>query len=49
MDRFQEFLPIDMGQLSYELYDWVEEWEFEDLTKTTEPDVDVITGSVELR
>jgi len=40
IDTFKELLPIAMGQLSGELYDWVEAWEPEDLTTTTAEDVD---------
>ena len=41
IETFKELLPIAMGQLSGELYDWVEAWEPEDLVTSTTEDVDV--------
>lgn len=46
MDTFQEFLPIAMGQLSEALYDWVDEWEPEDLTAPTEADTMSMTDDI---
>ena len=43
VDTFQKFLPIAMGQLSEELYDWVKYWAPDDLaTAVSEFDIDAV-------
>ena len=48
MDTFKGLLPIAMGQLAGALYDWVEEWEPEDLARSIAEDVEYFPSVIEM-